>query len=80
MSKNAQNSIYGFYRFCKKKKKENFFDNFFQLIMDGEDKKHNNEIFKKWYNVYLQHLHTQETIKASNSRAFRELQSRAPSV
>ena len=38
MSKNAQNSIYSFYRFCKKKR-ENVSVNFLQFIMDGDGKK-----------------------------------------
>ena len=41
MSKNAQNSIYGFYRFCKKKR-ENVSVNFLQFIMDGDGKKPHN--------------------------------------
>ena len=39
MSKNAQNSISGFYQFCKKKTRENVAVNFLQFIMDGDGKK-----------------------------------------
>ena len=35
MSKNAQNSISGFYQFCKKKTRENVAVDFLQFIMDG---------------------------------------------
>ena len=37
MSKNTQNSISGFYQFCKKKTRENVAVNFLQFIMDGDD-------------------------------------------
>ena len=39
MSKNAQNSISGFYQFCKKKTRQNVAVDFLQFFMDGVGKK-----------------------------------------
>ena len=38
MTKNAQDSISGFYQFCKKKTCENVAVNLLQFIMDGDGK------------------------------------------